>query len=191
MSESNLATVNQILQWDAQQALAWLQSMSYAQRGENATIFNWLGLAEGAADNARNHLELRWAQVAINAYEYLMNTAVTIEEQFNYQTSEMMLRAYLISALGPLDNDPILDASVIVRWFLNRLTFTREEAIELANLWRDQLRNQNVTEPLMDNVRKLRQLKHQLTALAVLAESKLWKPDERVSSWLAIRHLLP
>ena len=95
--------VNQLLKQDPSQVEAWMQRVRSGQE-KAPEGFNWLGLAEGAAFNARTETDLTWAKVAISIYEDLANHSKG-SDGHSFMLSALNLRAYLIVKLGAVPGD--------------------------------------------------------------------------------------
>jgi hypothetical protein len=166
--------------------------------------FNWQGLACVAADKARGNSSslgrespnLEWAKVAISVYDFLAKTHPEIKNTFIRDA--MMLRAYVISKLGNIPDDPVLDSSYIFNWFFNELRFSLKEALTIASSWTDlithkrqELTQNNQYTALLEEIRELRQIKNKLAVIQVLAQNNPSYLDEEINTWLSIQEKLP
>ncbi|MEC4806823.1 MAG: hypothetical protein SAJ72_21410 [Jaaginema sp. PMC 1080.18] len=100
-----------LLEQDVEQVQFWLDQV-WAGKQQITDNFNWHGLAEVAASQAREFalqsppcrsLSLAWAKVAISIYEFLINHHSKYEIRASFFYSLMMLRAYLIVKFGISD----------------------------------------------------------------------------------------
>lgn len=175
MNESEAMRMLQELQHqDPATVQTWLMDIWQGRRQAPAD-FNWLGLAQSAAVEARASLSLPWTQVTLSIYESTQTPAYD-------QNSAMMLRAYLIRHIGARRGDAILDPAVIVRWFFDNLPLSREEAEQRARNWQDL--------PIAQ-IKTLRQIKNRLSVLHLLAEQHLLDAYPELASWLELRDRLP
>ncbi len=185
----SLSTIelNQILTQDVDSVLNWLKNLasgkSTAPRG-----FNWHGLAEAAAFNAREgspqeatKLNLKWAEVSVTAYEGLAaKTNPSMADSLMF--SSMMLRANMISKLGAVPGHPVLDVDVIINWFEKNLTMSQDEVSKKAQNWQ---------QCQIEEIRELRKIKNYLQVISVLAKSDKVVLNPEIYSWLALREQLP
>ena len=177
MTYPNEVSADQLLQGDNREASMWLEKVWSGRRPVPAE-FNWYLLAQGAAGLARTKLDLGWANLAVKVYDYIAakGNASLADSVIN---SCMMLKAYMISELGVVQGDPILDVEPIVEWFLKSPDIAEApEGIRPDSL--------NV-----DETRRLRRIKNRLAVIQVLADKDVLPPNVTLSAWLALRKQLP
>ncbi len=144
--------------------------------------FNWLGLAQIAAADARSQKNVDWAKVSILVYEWLAAHETPRSLLSGYILSAMTLRVFMIDEKGAVPGDFVLDMDQMVRWFFENLPFSFEEAERKAAVWR--------TLDIQE-VRALRSIKSRLGNLALLVKSERLQPDQELSAWLSLRNKLP
>lgn len=174
--------LNNLLQQSPSQVIAWLESVWTGQQ-QAPEKFNWLGLAEVTAAQARAQGDQAWAQVAIMIYEWLAASG-SLAPTDEYIDSAMTLRAYMIGKKGPVPGDPVLDMDYIVRWFFENLPISYEEAEHKAAFRR--WRTANIQE-----IKALRGIKNRLRVIASLVNSGRLQPDQELNAWLSLRDQLP
>jgi hypothetical protein len=132
---------------------------------------------------------LAWADTAITTYGYLASRSAP-KDRHAYQDSAMNLRAYVISRLGAVPENRVLDASEIVDWFFDDLRISLREARERARAWREgSLQREDARQ--VNRVRQLRRIKNRLAPLALLVESGQLRPAPTLQAWLSLREQLP
>lgn len=194
-----------LLEQDVEQVQFWLDQV-WAEKQQISDDFNWYGLAEIAASQARELalqsppcklLSLAWAKVAISVYEFLINHQIKYEIRESFFYSLMMLRAYMIVKFGISDEDSILDTNPIVDWFFDNLNLTYEEAISRTSSWQELFTN-STSEKFNDkliskreDILQLRLIKNRLGVIKLLMDSHKLCPNEELKAWLLIREKLP
>ena len=191
MIQSELVTQpNQILQQDAESAWAWLQNI-LARDSDLPAEFNWLGLAEAAADNAyasssyeANTTDIKWAEIATTIYERLAAIADKAKSGSgeSLRISAMMLRAGMIDKFGVVSDHPVLDINIIFQWFRQNLKLSCEEVEKKAANWR--------VLPV-EEIRELRQLKNRLQVISAINDSNKFGLEPDIKAWLSLRKQLP
>ncbi len=161
----------------------WLAKVEPGHQDPSQTV-NWLGLAETAASLARSELDLDWAEIAIYIYDQLARKVDSASRRESLMYSQMNLRAFLITRLGPRTGHPVLDPRPVVDWFSQALNMSVEEAKQEASHWVD-----------LDigRIRELRRIKNRLAPIKLLDDAKLLPAESRaaLSPWLAMREMLP
>src|SRR5947209_3363836 len=110
MKESEaMRILQELLHQDPAAVQNWIMDIWQGRR-QAPDDFNWLGLAQAAAAEARASLSLSWARVALSTYDYLSTQSPAYD-----QNSAMMLRAYLIRHMRPRAGEEMLDPAIIVR----------------------------------------------------------------------------
>ncbi|WP_199248336.1 hypothetical protein [[Phormidium] sp. ETS-05] len=191
MIQSELVTQpNQILQQDAESAWAWLQNI-LARDSDLPAEFNWLGLAEAAADNAyasssyeANTTDIKWVEIATTIYERLAAIADKAKSGSgeSLRISAMMLRAGMIDKFGVVYDHPVLDINIIFQWFRQNLKLSCEEVEKKAANWR--------VLPV-EEIRELRQLKNRLQVISAINDSNKFGLEPDIKAWLSLRKQLP
>ncbi len=178
--------LNEILQQDATEVLNWLK---HVRKGELPLPinFNWHGLAEAAAFDARLDygdnsplVNLAWAEVATSIYDFLAQSARSGGESF--LISSMLLRAAMIAELGAIPDHPVLDVDRVINWFFDSLKISLNEAMKKADNWKS---------CSLEEIRELRKIKNRLKVISVLVESGKIIPRVELGTWLALRNKLP
>ncbi|GAB4296367.1 MAG: hypothetical protein Fur0025_33880 [Oscillatoriaceae cyanobacterium] len=153
--------------------------------------FNWLGLAEAAADNAyasrsyeANTTDIKWAEIATTIYERLAAIADKKKSGSgeSLRISAMMLRAGMIDKFGVVSYHPILDINIIFQWFRQNLKLSCEEVEKKAANWR--------ILPV-EEIRELRKLKNRLQVISAINDSHKFGLEPDIKAWLSLRKLLP
>ncbi len=149
---------------------------------------------EGDEPQLRQWLEsalpaIAWADAAVAAYSYLASVSSGREKE-SYQDSVMNLRAFMISRLGSIPGDRILDAADIVYWFFDIVDTTPQKAMKKSLFWRESLPH-NTQSRQVTEIRRLRRIKNRLAPIAVLTESGQLEPTPALREWLALRGQLP
>lgn len=111
----------------------------------------------------------------------------------------MMLRAFMISKLGVITGDEVLDSDRIISWFFNNLKFSPKEALTIVSYWRDFITHQHQESTpnkqqlavILDKVRELRQIKNRLMAIALLSQSNQFNSNPEIGAWLSLQEKLP
>jgi hypothetical protein len=101
------------------------------------------------------------------------------------------LRALLITRIGPLTDDPVLDPNSVVFGFFDALSITPEVAKKKAEKCKQQLANRDAGPQLIRDLRQLRQIKNALGPLASLVNGGAIQPSPILAEWLAVRAQLP
>ncbi len=147
--------LNDLLQQDACDVLAWVKQVREGKL-QSPINFNWHGLAEAAAMEARLNygndssvINLSWAEVATSIYDYLGRRAGESAGE-SFLISSMLLRAAMIAECGAIPGHPVLDIDRVINWFFDSLKMSPNEAFEKAPNWR----NCNINE-----IRELRKVK--------------------------------
>jgi hypothetical protein len=155
---------------------------------------NWLGLAFSASTAARagatadRAAEARaWANVALTVYEHLGDP--------QSQLNAMMLRAYLIRALGPQSGDALLDPERIMSWFRASVVGTTAESAAAASATtKSQLRSgprdEAAERRLLETLTPLRQIKNRLGVIELLAQRPEVVLPADLRAWLDVRSVL-
>jgi hypothetical protein len=179
-------TLHAVLQFPPAEVLGWLSEVWPSQQGPH-WAFNWLALAEVAADlastgcgNSEGEWH-EWALVAVAVYERLAAEAVPGQRD-SPECSSMMLRAHLITLVGSKPGDRVLDRDAIVQCFVNRLPLSTEEA---------RLRSENWTTLPVDQILELRRIKNRLNVIRVLVETSRFQPDDVLRPWLQLHPRFP
>jgi hypothetical protein len=94
----------------------------------------------------------------------------------------MMLRAAMISRIGAVQGNTVLDLNIIAQWFFERLPFSKEEAINLAEDW--------INKPI-DIIRTLRHIKRRLSVIFHLSQAGYFQDCHELQEWLQIMDKLP
>jgi hypothetical protein len=179
--------VDELLQSDPVHVLAWTrQAWSTPDNPVDKSF--WLRLAEAAASYARwgrgspTGLPNRdWAEVATTIYDSLAGFGDGDEAKSHALTS-MMLRAFMISRVGPSPGDPVLDAQRVYSWFVEGLPFSFREATEKSASWKRLDTGQ---------IRELRRLKNHLAVMQLLIDAGYLTADDDLRRWLSLRDRLP
>jgi hypothetical protein len=164
--------------------------------------FNWLVLAEVAGTYAQRNFVLRpeeasaeeslkWAEISISVYERLAQEA---KDGFSFETSGMVLRAFLITKLGVKFGHPILDPSVIFAWVRKGLALPIIEVRQRAKDWKERLATGLATSASNSSVQELvslRRIKIRLYPVKLLTENGCLQPDDEITDWLSLHSLLP
>lgn len=187
MSKTQAVAVNDVLQEHPSETLAWARRVWSGQERAPAD-FNWLGLAEAAAfaasaETIESSSEQRraWAELATAVYEYLARQGD--DSARNAHTlSAMMLRALMISRLGTVKGDPVLDADRVVQWFFRTLPMAYTDAAAQSRSW---------WERDIGVVQSLRHIKNQLNVVRPLVEHGQVKPAAELRKWLSLQPALP
>lgn len=130
-----------------------------------------------------------WADAAVAAYSCLASVSSGREKE-SYQDSVMNLRAFVISRLGSILGDRILDAADIVYWFFDIVDTTPQKAMKKFLLWRESPPH-NTQSRQVTEIRRLRRIKNRLAPIALLTESGELEPAPALREWLVARGQLP
>ncbi len=160
---------------------SWQASLREDAESGQPQIGQWLAMALPA---------IAWGEVALLAYEFLSNRGVTSDRP-SYGISMQSLRALLITRLGALADDPILDPGTVVLNFFDALSITPEAARKKATKSRQQLADRATGPQLVRDLRQLRRIKNALGPLALLVENDILHPSPVLAEWLAMREILP
>ncbi|HLP91157.1 MAG TPA: hypothetical protein VK184_21580 [Nostocaceae cyanobacterium] len=188
MNESqSTKLLNELLLQNPSDVKVWLKRV-WLDQEKVPEEFNWLGLAEAAAFEARsgernvtNTSNIFWAEIAISVYDYLASQANSGTGE-SFIISSMLLRAAMIADYGSVFGHPVLDSNQIIHWFFHSLKMSLDEVIQNTANWKDN----NI-----ENIRELRRIKNRLKVILVLTESDKFKPDEELKAWLSLREKLP
>jgi len=192
---------NELLRQGAAAARQWVDSVQMGER-VSPSDFNWLGLAEVCALQARRGVEpgstigndnIDWARASVSAYQWLADKDPGYAHSFTL--SAMFLRAYLISRCGAKPGDPILDPQIIVDWFWQNVRMSAEEAVAKSAGWRSRLTARTSTGKKADRLevtelRELRYIRLRLNVLRLLSEAGVLVPDASLKTWLDAREKL-
>jgi hypothetical protein len=144
-------------------------------------VSDWLATALSA---------IAWGEVALSTYEYLLSRAAS-GGRHGYLNSMQNLRAFLITHLGAISDDPVLDPNIVLLSFFDALSITPEVAKKKAAKSKRQLANRETGPQLVRDLRQLRQIKNALGPIALLAERGTIQPSPILAEWLAVRESLP
>ena len=141
--------------------------------------YNWLLLGEGAAFLAHRSSDdkarLSWAEISVIAYQRDSSDSAT--------HSSMMLRASMIKRLGHTTGHPVLDGSLLEKWFFD---FLHDDLSHIRNIIPVDLSS----TPLA-TLQYLREIKNRLNIIRLLAETPYLAPNAEVREWLSIARDLP
>ena len=181
MTDSSMPDISTLLERGPLAVKKWLAGVEPGNQ-LSTERFNWLGLAEAAASNARSGLDLDWADVAISLYSGLARKLDSDSRRESLMYSQMNLRAFLIARLGSVSGHPILDPQTIIDWFRDALVISAKEASAKAAHW-----------PQLDlnSIRELRRIKNRLSPIRVLEDANVLPAEHGLGDWLSIREQLP
>lgn len=153
--------------------------------------FNWHGLADVAAANARDTLNLDWAEISVSVYDYLCR--IVPDNCASWTISAMTLRAFLIMNMGPVAGSTILDPELIFTWVLASLPGPLSDVRQQIAPGREWLLEQIAQRKpnALEQVRELRRLKNRLSVIQGLSDEQILPPDHELQAWLALRPELP
>jgi len=172
-----------------EEGLALMRTYSNAELME-ASDFNWLGLAQCAADRARTMPSKSWACVAIEACRILVDMSPP-EHQQNHERRAMFVRAGLINAQGADRGDPVTNPDVVFDWFLGRLDVSFDEAKAFASLWTNVALRSDLMATQLAQIRHLWQIKNNLLPVECLKGYWTAEKEYELSRWLDLRSSLP
>ena len=182
MQESGVSQQEQnLLQQPPGEILKWLER-AWSDQQILPAGFNWLGLAETAGTRANARSDVQWADVAIRVYTCLASQTKNETMRDNALDSAMNLRASMIIRYGAKTGHPVLDSSLIKRWFYEQLDWPYEEVLHKAKEWKGL--------PL-EEIQALHRIKTRLKVLKLLVEHKRLQADEQLNAWLALSPGLP
>jgi hypothetical protein len=151
--------------------------------GEIEPGTDWHGLAEVASSHAYQmvrHSQSNaesWAKVAVFIYDRLAEKTVSPAEKNRFERDSMSVRANMIRHLGCRMGHPVLDGSVIEKWFFLRLDHSFEEAsIEIKKL---------NSLPVEDFLR-ITILLERITILKSLQLNITFQHGEELSKWFSL-----
>jgi hypothetical protein len=141
----------------------------------------WLGVAEVTAADARREARagarrpaLAWARIATRIFERLAM------DYAGDEAAAMMLRAYLVTKLGPSDEEPMLNVVAIVDWFFATLDIGYDDAVDrVARRDRDELFR-------LEDARVLGRLKRRLGVIELLASGAVLPKRSALEAWRAL-----
>jgi hypothetical protein len=184
LAYARIVDAQALLASDVLTAQRWLDNAE-ANPTSIPSDFNWHGLAEGAATNARVTSAIddadAWASVSLRVYARL---AANAERSASFELSAMNLRSWMIARYGRSERDPARDLRKLVDWFQQNIPMPIAEVeIQVGQLralpmaqWSERL----------ELVRTLRALKNRLNVFRNLDDV----PDE-IRPWLKLWPLLP
>ncbi len=179
--------LNDILQMDSAQVFDWLNN-NWSSGNEDNKNFNWIGLAQAAAQNAATQRDTTWALVATTIYDYL-SQSLHVQHSESFMNSSMNIRAYMIRLLGNQTGDHILDIDRLVSWFFSDLTIIPSEALHVASEWKES--EDSTRREHLDDVRQMRRIKNRLSILKTAFANDTLHPSESLREWLLIWDYLP
>jgi len=187
-------TVAEILMLEPKNLQKWVQSALTREFDVDAN-FNWLGLAEVLAFNARegNDVSERilFAGLAVTIYDWLAKTEDP-EHSDSYIDSAIAVRVYMLSNNYVDSFHPILGINRIKRpW--EGAKFSPSEALEIAESFRDKLKigSSQISLPEREKIRELRRIKNKMSLINQLpADSDLLK-EAKSNGWLEVYSRLP
>jgi hypothetical protein len=162
-------------------SLPWRLALRQEIEASEPHASNWLAAALSA---------IAWGEVALSAYDYLLHRAAT-SDRHSYLNSTQNLRAFLITHIGILSDDPVLDPDAIIFGFFDALPMTPEVAKKKAAKCKHQLASGDIGTQLVRDLRQLRQIKNALGPIALLVDGGTLQPSPILAEWLAVRELLP
>lgn len=166
--------------------------------------FDWLHLAAWGkllALPTRGTPDLRWAQVVIDIYAYVIEQA-NANERSRIAVAILEFKAALIGRLGNVKGNSLLDAEQLVAFFFTFVEISplqaRSEIVQwkafrqLAKVQQEELLKQPLMKhTILENVRRLRRIKNMLKQLQYLVDRQLLEPPEELQEWLSLRTQLP
>jgi hypothetical protein len=175
---------------------AWLDGyLRQYEEGRPIPQNRMMGIVSAASSMAFREESLDWAGIALRAADLMAS-----ERQENREPAflkAMRLRAWFIVRMGSRPDHPVLDKEIILRWVIEGLTLSIEEARDRSvRVW-DQLsayRNTPTPEKkklLLDDMRALRAIKSRLYVLHSLADVGELPSNSSLRNWLEIRGQLP
>ena len=176
--------IHQLLEQDPSEVLLWLNDKWPPERLiANGNV--WLGFAYTAGRNAKERVDLNWAQIAIGIYDRLSALELAdSNSDTSMQLKAMSFRIHMISKKGVVLEDPVLDPNIIYTWFFSNLQFTYDEAKKFASL--------NVRQ-IEDNFDDSKEFQHwidiveRLTIFENLLNSGI-PLNQSIEPWRALRH---
>lgn len=173
-------SLQELLQQSPVEVLNWLHDVEKGHQ-QVPLNFNWLGLAEAASFEARLHKNLTWAEVAIAVYQRLISNTTTVDKA-GLISSMMHLKAFMITQLGVVHNNTILDPDYIVQWFFDSLPYTYEQTKQKASHWK---------MLTVQDIKALKLLKSRLSIISSLVDNHKIHPDTELQAWLSLQKDLP
>ena len=173
-------SLQELLQQSPAQLLDWLHKVEKGHQ-QVPLNFNWLGLAEAASFEARSLKSLIWAEVAIAVYQRLVDNADAVGKA-GLISSNMHLRAFMITQLGAIRNNTILDPDYIVQCFFENLPYSYEQIKRETVHWR--------TLPIQE-IKALKLIKSRLSVITSLVDNHKIHPDTELQAWLSLQKDLP
>lgn len=185
-------SLGDVLKKEPKEVLRWIGESFDSSRKENQS-FNWLGLAEVAAQNTcsgngnkHSKPNLDWAKIAFAVYEYLERRSDTTDNwRISLECSEMLLRTNIIISGGYDDNEEALkNVDVVLRWFTQSLNVSFSEVEKRAS---------SLHELGRSEILALRQIKNRLSVIKVLYQNYSLPPEiaPEIEKWLSLREKLP
>ncbi len=174
---------NDLAQYSPDEIRSWLAFAWGGQLGE-LKDFNWLGLSEMLTTRVTSTapaIAIEWAYLAKTVFDFLLGR-VSTDQKESLMISQMMMRAYLIRALGDVPNDSVLSVDQIVRWFIEGLTLKFPEVLQMTA---------NISGLKIEDIRILRKLKNRLSILMFLYTDTGLSIDGHMQDWLGIHSKLP
>lgn len=173
-------SLQELLQQSPVQVLNWLHEVEKGQH-QVPLNFNWLGLAEAASFEARSQKNLTWAEVAVTIYQRLVDSTDSAHKA-GLISSMMHLKAFMITQLGVVHNNTILDPNSIVQWFFESLPYNYEQTKLKSAHWR----TLNIQE-----MKALKLIKSRLSVIASLVDDNKIHPNTELQAWLSLQKDLP
>jgi hypothetical protein len=175
---------------------AWLDGYlrSY-EEGRSIPLNRMIGIISAASSKAFHEQSLEWAGIALRAADLMASERPENREPAFLKA--MRLRAWFIVRMGSRPDHPDLDKEMILRWVIEGLTFSIEEARDRSvSVWDELGAYRKAPAPekkklLLDDMRSLRAIKSRLYVLQSLAEAGELPSNSFLRNWLEIRSQLP
>lgn len=161
--------------------LAWVQQRINGELEASAS-FNWHGMAQVAAMNARvQETSAIWAEIAILVYSWLAQRSEP-RIAASFRLSEMHVRAHQISLFGALSGHAIRDPQLLVTWFRGSCGLSYSQATTKSAIWQ---------QLPIEEIAQLRSIKNHLGVFANLLVHLSPADRNELLDWLALRPNLP
>ncbi len=183
--ETNVERILELPLLDLQQ---WINS----NLSKESKHFNWLGLAEALAFEARKNRDinrkLQLAELSVRIYEWLSKHE-NPEQSDSFVNSANALRIYLLANEQIDFSHHTLGLKRVEDWFWNEINILPEEASELSKISRNKIEKgeTNFSSNELEKMKLIRKIKNRLHIIRNLSKiDKVGETLGEINDWLKI-----
>lgn len=188
-------SINDVIKLNLNELQTWVYS-NLTRELQSVNDFNWVGLAEVLALDARNNSNLtekiKLAELAITIYEQLAESHI-YDYPDSLLNSAIALRVYLISNNYVNPFHPLLGENELSNLVLKQFNFSCSDTLKLSKKYSKKIKNKDnrFSPSELGDMKELRKIKNMINLLKNMpSDSKLVKELE-TSGWLEVSKKIP